>query len=240
MKVSLFIPCLVEQFHPQVGEAAAEVLRRLGVELMYPEGQTCCGQPSYKVGLRRQALRLARRFIQLFEGSEAVVAPSGSCVSMVRNYYPELFRDEPRWHDRSVELGSRVYEFTEFIVKVLGVHDVGASWSGKAAYHDSCQVSRALGIREEPRTLLSHVAGLELVEMEQADVCCGFGGSFSLQFPKISEALVREKVSRVLATGAQFLVSAEISCLMNIGGYLQKQGHPVRALHIAEVLAQEA
>ncbi len=240
MKASLFIPCLVEQFHPEVGEATAEVLRRLGVELVYPQGQTCCGQPSYKVGVRRQALRLARRFIQLFEGSEAIVAPSGSCVSMVRNYYPELFRDEPRWHDRSVELGSRVYEFTEFIVKVLRVHDVGATWAGKAVYHDSCQVSRALGIREEPRTLLSHVAGLELLEMDQADVCCGFGGSFSLQFPHISEALVREKVGQVLATGAEFLISAEISCLMNIGGYLQEQGHPVRALHIAEVLAQEA
>lgn len=240
MKASLFIPCLVEQFHPEVGEATAKVLKRLGVELVYPKGQTCCGQPSYKVGLRRQALRLARRFIQLFDGSEAIVAPSGSCVSMVRNYYPELFRDEPRWYDRSVELGRRVYELTEFIVKVLGVRDVGASWAGKAVYHDSCQVSRALGIREEPRTLLSHVAGLELVEMDQADVCCGFGGSFSLQFPQISEALVKEKVGQVLATGAQLLVSAEISCLMNMGGYLQKQGHPVRALHIAEVLAQEA
>ena len=240
MKVSLFIPCLVEHFHPQIGEATARVLARANVELDYPEGQTCCGQPQYKTGQRKHARKLARHFLDIFEGAEAVVSPSGSCVSMVRNYYPELFRDEARWYDRAVELGKRVFEFTEFLVNVLGVTDVGASWNGKAVYHDSCQVSRALGIRREPRALLSHVRGLELLEMEQAEVCCGFGGTFSLQFPAVSEAMVEEKVSHITATAAQFVISAEVSCLMNIGGYLEKQGHPVRAIHIAEVLAHSA
>ncbi len=236
MKVSLFIPCLVEQFHPLIGEATARVLARAHVELVYPHGQTCCGQPEYKAGHRKQAGQLARHFLEVFEGAEAVVSPSGSCVSMVRNYYPELFRDEARWYDRALELGKHVYELTEFLVKVLGVVDLGASLSGKAVYHDSCQVSRALGVRDEPRALLSRVRGLELVEMEQPDVCCGFGGGFSLQFPSISEAMVEEKVSHILATGADLVVSAEVSCLMNIGGYLEKQKHPVKAIHIAQVL----
>lgn len=236
MKVSLFIPCLVEQFHPQVGEATARVLARAGVELTYPKGQTCCGQPLYKSGHWKQARKVARHFLEVFDGGEAVVAPSGSCVSMVRNYYPEILRDDAKAHDRSVELGKRVYEFTEFLVKVLGVEDLGASWPCKAVYHDSCQVHRALGIHNEPRALLSHVQGLELLEMERPDLCCGFGGTFSFQFPSISEAMVVEKASYILATGADLLISAEISCLMNLGGYLEKQGHPVRALHIAEVL----
>jgi L-lactate dehydrogenase complex protein LldE len=240
LKAHLFIPCLMENFHPQAAEATVRVLRRLGIQLTYPEGQTCCGQPLYKAGRRRQAVRLARRFLELFEGSEAVVAPSGSCVSMVRNHYPELFRDEPRWHDRSLELGGRVYELTEFLVRVVGVEDVGASWEGRAVYHDSCQVSRALKIRQEPRALLSHVRGLELVEMDQAEVCCGFGGLFSFQFPEISEVMVREKAAHILATQAQLLISAEISCLMNMEGYLKRHGHTVRAAHIAEVLAHTA
>jgi L-lactate dehydrogenase complex protein LldE len=174
--------------------------------------------------------------MEVFDDSEVIVAPSGSCVSMVRNYYPEIFRDDATFHDRSVALGNRVYELCEFLVNVLRVEDLGASWECKAVYHDSCQVHRALGIYSEPRALLSHVRGLELLEMERADLCCGFGGTFSLQFPSISDSLVAEKASHILASGAELLISAEISCLMNIGGYLDKQGHPVRALHIAEVL----
>jgi L-lactate dehydrogenase complex protein LldE len=236
LKVSLFVPCIVEQFHPQVGEATARVLARMGARLVYPRGQTCCGQPLYKSGHWNQARRTARHFISLFEDAEAVVAPSGSCVSMVRKSYPELLRDEARWADRALALGKRVFELTEFLVNVLGVEDVGASWPGRAVYHDSCQVYRALGIHREPRALLARVRDLELVEMERPEACCGFGGTFSLQFPAISEAMVADKAARVLATGAQYLLSAEISCLMNIGGYLKKQGHLVRALHIAEVL----
>ena len=239
MNVSLFIPCIVEQFHPQVGEATARILARVGASLDYPKDQTCCGQPRYKSGNWKSARGVARHFIEVFEQAEVVVAPSGSCVSMVRNYYPELLRDEAKWFDRATELGKRVFELTEFLVNVVKVEDLGATWPGKAAYHDSCQVYRALGIHREPRALLARVRGLELVEMQQADACCGFGGTFSLQFPTISEAIVADKVAHVLETGAEYLISAEISCLMNIGGYLEKQKHPVRAIHIAEVLAQE-
>lgn len=237
MKVALFVPCIMEQFHPQVAEATARVLARAGASLSYPRGQTCCGQLQYKNGSWRSARAVAKHFIEVFETAQAIVAPSGSCVSMVRKYYPELFRDEPAWRDRAQELGKRVFELTEFLVRVAKVEDLEASWPGRAVYHDSCQVYRALGVHKEPRALLSRVRGLELVEMEQADVCCGFGGGFSLQFPAVSEAMVAEKVSHVLATGAELLISAEISCLMNIGGYLRKHGHPVRAVHIAEVLA---
>lgn len=238
MKTALFVPCMVEQFHPEVAEATARVLAKAGASLAYPKGQTCCGQLQYKSGNWKSARGVARHFIEVFEPFESVVAPSGSCVSMVRTYYPELFRQEPIWRDRAQELAKRIFELTEFLVHVAQVDDLGATWPAKAVYHDSCQVYRALGIHKEPRQLLSKVRGLELVEMDQADVCCGFGGSFSLQFPAVSEAMVAEKVSHILATGAELVISAEISCLMNIGGYLRKQGHPVKALHIAQVLAQ--
>lgn len=237
MKVGLFIPCLVEQFYPEIGEASARVLARAGAEVIYPTRQTCCGQLLFKNGYRKQSRQLAKRFLSIFENSEAIVAPSGSCVSMVRKYYPELLRHEGGWYDRAVDLGSRVYELTEFLVNILGLHDVGARWNGKAVYHDSCQVSRVLGIKSEPRILLSAIRGLELIELAQPELCCGFGGAFSLQFPSISEAMVSEKASQILASRPQFVISAEIGCLMNIGGFLQKQGHPVRCIHIAEVLA---
>jgi L-lactate dehydrogenase complex protein LldE len=238
LKVGLFIPCIVEQFHPQVGEATARVLAKAGCSLDYPPDQTCCGQLQYKTGNWKSARDVARHFIKVFEEFEAVVAPSGSCVAMVRKYYPELFRDDPRERQRAQSLAQKTFELTEFLVRVLGVEDLGARWRTKAVYHDSCQVSRALGIKEEPRRLLSKVEGLELVEMEQGEVCCGFGGSFSLQFPEISEAMVAEKASHILATGAETLISAEISCLMNIGGYLKRKGASIVPVHIAEVLVQ--
>ncbi len=237
MKVALFVPCIVQDFQPQVAQATARVLARAGVSVHYPKGQTCCGQLQYKSGNWKSARAVARHFMEVFQDCEAVVAPSGSCVNMVRKYYPELFRDEALWMDRALELGKRVFELTEFLIGVAKVEDLGAQWRARAVYHDSCQVYRALGIHKEPRALLSRVKDLELVEMEQADVCCGFGGSFSLQFPAVSEAMVADKVAHILATGAELLVSAEISCLMNIGGYLLKQGHRVQAVHIAEVLA---
>jgi L-lactate dehydrogenase complex protein LldE len=150
-----------------------------------------------------------------------------------------LFQDEPAFYDRAIEIGGRVFELTEFLVRILGVHDLDASWKGRAIYHDSCQVSRALGIIQEPRALLSHVRGLHLLDMERPDLCCGFGGIFSLQFPVVSEAILAEKVAHILATQADFVISAEISCLMNMAGYLKRHGHHVRALHIAEILANQ-
>jgi len=238
-KVSLFIPCLVEHFFPQVGEATARVLARAGMEVHYPEGQTCCGQMHFKTGYQREARKMACHFLEIFESSEAIVAPSGSCVGMVRNHYPELFRDDASWLKRVKALGEKTFELTEFLVSVQGIVDLGAVWPGKAVYHDSCQVSRVLGIREQPRILLSNVRQLEMVELENQETCCGFGGVFSLEFPVVSEKLAGDKVASVVRSGAELVISAEPSCLMNIGGYLEKQGEKIKAVHIAEVLAHK-
>ena len=239
LKVALFIPCLIEQFHPEVGVATASILARAGLHVYYPKGQTCCGQPVYKSGLRKKTVPIAKHFISIFEDAEAIVAPSGSCVSMVRNEYPILLEGESSWHDSTLDLRARVDELTEFLVNYLQVEVLGATWQGRAVYHDSCQVMRALGIYEEPRKLLSRVRGLELVDMERPDLCCGFGGPFSFKFPEISDAMVEEKVGYVLAAKVDYLIGAEISCLMNMGGYMQKQGYHVRVVHIAQVLANE-
>ncbi len=239
-KVSLFIPCLVEHFLPHVGEATAKVLTRAGVEVDYPKAQTCCGQMAFKAGHQREARRMAHHFVEVFEASDFVVAPSGSCVGMVRKQYPLLFRGDAIQLDRVNAVGRKTFELTEFLVKVLGSIDLGATWPGRGVYHDSCQLSRGLGVREEPRTLLSGVHGLEMMELERAEICCGFGGAFSLEFPGISEKMVEDKAAAVVKSGAQFLISAEPGCLMNIGGYLEKQGERVKAVHIAEVLASQS
>jgi L-lactate dehydrogenase complex protein LldE len=240
IRVSLFIPCLVEHFLPHVGEAAARVLTRAGAEVDYPEAQTCCGQMAFKAGRQREARRMARHFVKVFEASDFVVAPSGSCVGMVRKHYPLLFGEDAVQRDRVKALGRKTYELTEFLVRVQGSVDLGATWPGRAVYHDSCQLSRGLGIREEPRVLLSRVHGLEMVELERAEICCGFGGAFSLEFPGISEKMVEDKAAAVVKSGAQFLISAEPGCLLNIGGYLEKQDERVKPVHIAEVLANQS
>jgi L-lactate dehydrogenase complex protein LldE len=239
-KVSLFIPCLVEHFFPQVGEATARVLERAGVEVQYPERQTCCGQMQFKTGYHREARKMARHFLRVFGDSEAVVAPSGSCVGMVRHHYRTLFRDDASWLSRAEALGRRTFELTEFLVDALGIVELGAEWPGKGVYHDSCQVSRLLGVREQPRMLLSRVRGLEMVDMEHQETCCGFGGVFSLEFPAVSEKMTGDKAAAVVKSGAGFVISAEPSCLLNIGGYLEKTGERVKALHIAEILAHQA
>ncbi len=236
-RVSLFIPCLVEDFFPEIGEAAAVVLDRAGVAVDYPEAQTCCGQLAYKTGHRSETRRFARHFLETFARAEAVVSPSGSCVSMVKNYYPSLLADDSTWAQAAEDMAGRVFELSQYLVDVLGLKDLGASWPGRAVYHDSCQVSRALGVSEQPQALLRAVAGLELRELDGADTCCGFGGAFSLQFPEVSERLLDDKVAAIEASGAEMVVSAEVSCLMNIGGRLAKTGSPVKALHLAQVLA---
>lgn len=239
-KVSLFIPCLVEHFLPHVGEATARVLSRAGVEVEYPSRQTCCGQMEFKAGHQAEARKMALHFLRVFQDAEVVVSPSGSCVGMVRNYYPVLFQDEDAWLSRMELLARRTFELTEFLVDVLGIDDLRAHWPGKAVYHDSCQVSRVLGIKAQPRMLLSNVRELEMVEMEHQETCCGFGGVFSLEFPVVSEKMTGDKVAEVVKSGAEFVISAEPSCLLNIGGYLEKKGEKIRSLHIAEVLARRA
>ncbi len=222
---------------PEVGEATALVLDRAGVGLTLPGGQTCCGQPLYKSGHAGEARALARRFLKLFADAERVVAPSGSCVHMVRHSYPELLADDPGARAEAEALGARTFELTEFLVRELGRTDLGAAFEGTVAYHDSCQVGRALGLRDEPRALLRAVRGLRLVEFEGDDRCCGFGGPFAVQFAGVSEAMLDDKLEALLATGAWTVTAAEPSCLLHIRGGLEKLGARMRAMHIAEILA---
>jgi len=224
MRVGLFIPCFVDQLFPQAGIAMVNVLRRLNVEVDFPSAQTCCGQPAFNTGYWDEARQLARRYRDIFAGYDAVVSPSGSCTAMVRNFYPELGVNPPA-----------TYEFAEFLVKKLGVTDVGAKFPARVTYHDGCHALRELRLKDEPRQLLRHVRGLELVEMAEAETCCGFGGTFSVKFPQISTAMDAAKCASIAATGAEYVVSTDSSCLMQIArGYL-----PVKTIHLAEVLASQ-
>jgi L-lactate dehydrogenase complex protein LldE len=232
MRVALFIPCFVDQFFPQVGVAMVQVLRRLKIEPEFPADQTCCGQPAFNTGFWNEARPLARRYCEIFAGYDAIVSPSGSCTAMVRHFYPELLGETP-------PAAERTFEFTEFLVKNLGVSDVGASFPVKATYHDSCHTLRELGLKDEPRQLLRHVRGLELVEMSPPEVCCGFGGTFAVKFPVISTAMGDAKVTSIRATGATHVVSTDSSCLMHLDGYLRRQKIPIKTIHLAEVLAAQ-
>ncbi len=234
MHVNLFVPCLVETAAPAIGEATARVLSRAGCRVEVPPGQTCCGQPVYKTGHKAQARALAARTVDLFaEGT--VVSPSASCVAMIRRY-PELLADDPARAGKARDLAGRVYELSEFLVDVLGVTDLGASLPAKAAYHDSCQVGRVLGLHAQPRALLGAVRGLTVLELARPDACCGFGGSFSVQFPDASERILADKLDDILALEPDIVVTAEVSCLLNIRAGLEHLGSSVRALHLAQVL----
>jgi len=237
MRISLFIPCFVDHLAPEVGLAMARVLERLGHAIHVPERQTCCGQPAYNVGFHDDARRAAEAFLERFEGTETIAVPSGSCAAMVKNFYPDLFRGTPR-EARARDLADRTWEFSELLVRKLGVVDVGARFGGRATYHDGCHGLRELGIRESPRALLRHVRGLELVEMDEAESCCGFGGLFSVKFPEISTAMADVKARSIEATGAECVVSGDPSCLLQIRGYLQRNRRPIACLHLAEVLAR--
>jgi len=238
MKASLFITCLVDQFFPEVGMSMTGVLRRLGVEVDFPSEQTCCGQPAFNSGFTSEARELAKRFIEIFEESEYVVAPSGSCTSMVKVFYPELFKNDPEWHGRAEALASRTREFTEFVVNVMGVEDVGASYRGKVALHQSCHLLRELQVRVEPQRLLRAVKGIELVQLEHAEACCGFGGLFSIKYPHISGGILQEKIDSIKKSGADVVVASDVGCLMHIAGGLSRQGIATRTMHIAELLAK--
>jgi L-lactate dehydrogenase complex protein LldE len=238
MRAALFATCLVDQFFPQVGVSTVRLLRRLGVEVDFPLAQTCCGQPGYNAGFPELARPLARRTIEIFEDYDAVVLPSGSCAAMLRHGYAELFREQPEWHERARLLAEKTYELVEFLVKVLRCPELGARFPARVTYHDSCHALRGLRLREEPRRLLRAVRELELVEVETPEVCCGFGGAFAVDFGNISSVLAAEKVAALERTGADFVVSSDVSCLMQIGGLLRRRGSRLRTLHLAELLAQ--
>lgn len=237
MRVSLFIPCFVDQLYPAVGAAVVRVLRRLGHDVDVPSGQTCCGQPAYNGGFQADARRVAEHALDGFGNTEAVVVPSGSCAAMVRHAYPELFAGTKREADAAA-LAGRTYEFSEFLADVLGVTDCGASFAARATFHDGCHGLRELGVKDAPRRLLSHVRGLEMIESPAAETCCGFGGTFAVKFPQISGAMAQTKCRSIAETGADVVVSNDASCLMQIGGWAERHGQPLRMMHLAEVLAR--
>ena len=240
MNVSLFIPCFVDQMVPQVGLAVATVLERLGHSVEFRAGQTCCGQPSFNAGYWEEARAVAIRTLDVFAGAEAVVGPSGSCVAMLRVFYPQLLADTPH-ETAALDLAARTFEFGEFLVKKLGVTDVGARFPHRVTYHDGCHGLRELRVKEEPRQLLRAVRDLELVECDEPESCCGFGGLFSVKFPMVSTAMAEVKGGSLARTACDYIVSSDPSCQLQLDGWLAKQaahdGSRPRTIHLAEVLA---
>jgi len=238
-RVGLFVTCLVDLFRPSVGFAAVKLLTNAGCEVDVPARQTCCGQPAYNSGDKASAQQLARQTIAAFEAHDYVVAPSGSCAGMLKLHYPELLAGDAAWKPRAVVFAAKVHELVSFLVNVRGVAAVEAKLEARATYHDSCSGLRELGVREEPRKLLRSVEGLELIELVDADVCCGFGGTFSVKYPDISNAIVERKAGHIAATGAALLLAGDLGCLMNMAGKLSRQGRKIAVRHVAEVLAGE-
>ncbi len=238
-RVSLFVTCIVDQLFPRVGLAMAEVLERVGWEVDFPEGQTCCGQPAFNSGYRDEARQVARHFLRVFRDAEYVVVPSGSCTAMITHHYEDLFRKEPEWLEEARRLAPRVWEFSRFLLEVARLEDVGARFDAVVTYHDSCHALRELNIREGPRRLLAKVRGLEVREMGKTEECCGFGGTFSVKFPEVSGGMARTKIESIVETGADYVVSIDSSCLMQIQGVLARAGLPVGTMHLAEVLARQ-
>ena len=235
--VALFVTCLIDLFRPSVGFAAVKLLEAAGCTVHVPATQTCCGQPAYNGGDRADARAIARQVLDAFEGYDYIVAPSGSCAGMIRKHYPALFADDAVLAARAEALAARTYELVAFLHDVRGVREVEARYEGVVTYHDSCSSLRELGIREQPRSLLASVAGLRLTELEGEEVCCGFGGTFSVKYPDISVEMVTRKVRAAGATGADTLLGGDLGCLLNIAGRLKREGAALRARHVAEVLA---
>lgn len=235
MKISLLIPCYVDQLFPRIGISMVHLFERLGHEVDYPEGQTCCGQPAYTAGCWHDARAVAGYCMDQFRDAQAVVVPSGSCAAMVKSSNLELFKRSHRLDDAK-SFAARTWEFSDFLVNKLQVLDVDAQMNARVTFHDGCSGLRELGLKEQPRKLLRHVRGLELVEMDEAETCCGFGGTFSMKFSQISTAMMETKYASILKTNADAVVSNDPSCLMQIRGYFERQQRPMRCLHLSEVL----
>jgi len=236
MKVSLFIPCMTEHLYPESGISMVKVLQHLGYEVEYVENQTCCGQPAFNSGYRKEIIPIAEQFIELFKDKDVIVAPSGSCVAMIRVFYNELAICR-KLQPELQQLQGKLFEFTEFLVAENRLKELQGSFPHRVTYHDSCHLNRELGISEQPRQLIRNLSDIDFVEMESPDLCCGFGGTFSYKFSNISIAMVKRKCENIEATGAEFCLGADSSCLMNIEGYLRKHGMKAKTLHIANLLA---
>ncbi len=235
--VALFATCLVDAMRPNIGFAAAKLLSDAGVHVVVPDGQTCCGQPALNSGALDDARKVARTLIDAFTGYDFVIVPSGSCAGTVVAHYSELFKDDKKWKIAADELAKRTYELTTFLVDIMGADIGDVSYDGVVTYHDSCSGLRELGIKDQPRKLLAGVSGLELIEMSEANVCCGFGGLFSIKLGEISTAIVDKKTDNIIATPADTLLGGDLGCLMNMSGRLSRRGENVKVYHIAEVLA---
>lgn len=235
MKVSLFVTCLGDIFYVKASQATVELLERFGCKVEFPATQTCCGQPAYNSGYEKNTKEVAKHMIKVFEDANYVVTPSGSCAYMIHTY-ENLFLDDPVWFERARLFKEKTYELTQFLVEILKVDNTGATLYGKATYHTSCHMTRLLGIKDAPFTLLNHVVGLELIDLPNREDCCGFGGTFAVKMSDISEQMVDEKVDHIISTGANLLIGADNACLMNIEGRLQRRNANVKVMHIAEVL----
>jgi len=237
-RVQLFVTCLVDRFHPGVGEATVALLERAGLEVIVPRDQTCCGQPAFNGGFRGEAAAMARHTLDVLTARpEPVVVPSGSCAEMIVRHFPELLRDDAVYGPRARDLASRTYELTQFLVDVLGVAPPACAAGPTLAYHASCHGLRGLGLRDQPRRLLAAVAGDRVSDLPEAETCCGFGGLFAVKMPAISSAMLEAKLDAIAGSGAEAVVATDVSCLMHIGGGLHRRGSAVRVLHIAEVVA---
>ena len=237
MQVDVFIPCFIDQFYPETAESFVKVLEKAGCKVNYNPEQTCCGQPAFNSGYWKEARTVATKFLNDFEKADIIVAPSASCTAFIKNYYHKLFEEDKGLLERSEEMKTRVYEFSDFLVNHLQITDLGAEFKHKVTFHDSCAGLREYGVKEEPRELLSKVKGLELIEMDKLDTCCGFGGTFAAKFHHISTAMTEQKVENALETGAEYIVSTEASCLMNMEAYIRKQKLPIKTIHLADILA---
>lgn len=236
MNVHVFIPCFIDQLYPDAGFNTIKVLEKVGCTVHYNPKQTCCGQPAFNAGYWGEAKEVCKKFLEDFQDAEIIVVPSASCTGFVKNYYSKIYDNAPNQKEIK-QFQSKVFELSDFLIHQLQVEDVGATFNGKVAYHDSCAALRECNLKTEPKTLLSNVKGLELIEIKENETCCGFGGTFSVKFEGISTAMGEQKVSHIVDTNADYLVSTDLSCLMHLNGIIQRKGHSIKSLHLADILA---
>ncbi len=237
MKVDVFIPCFIDQFYPETAFNFIKLLEKAGCTVNYNPEQTCCGQPSFNSGYWKETKTLAVKFLNDFEKADIIVAPSASCTGFIKNYYKKVFAEDTVLLEKTNQLTPRIFEFSDFFVNHIKKWEFGSVFNHKVTFHDSCAGLREYGIKKEPRILLQNVQGLELIEMEKLETCCGFGGTFSAKFHSISTAMTEQKVESAMKTGAEYIVSTEASCLMNINAYIKKQKLPVKTIHLVDLLA---
>jgi len=237
MKVHLFIPCFIDQVHPEVGQDMVKVLQHIGCEVEYNPNQTCCGQPAFNAGFWEEARQIGKKFIHDFTGNNFIVAPGASCVGFIRNYYMELFANSND-HNALKEIQNNIFEFSEFLVDILKVDNIGSKLNTTATYHDACAALRECGIKKSPRILLNNIEGLQWQEMNDCETCCGFGGTFTVKFEPISVGMADNKINNALATNTNYIISTDQSCLMHLQSYIDKQQKPIKTIHLASILAK--